>query len=94
MPKHERTDVSSTLFLSWSSYQLKDFLIDSFPLLANAEYDLMFADREKNLHILPSDVDTSMKIKQFGMGRSALYIRPRQSLEVAYRTSLSAASGI
>ena len=47
------------------------------------EYQLTLADREKNLNVVPDIIDTPEKLKTYGTGRSALYIRPKQWLQVS-----------
>lgn len=85
LPKNEQGTngrIPSSLFLSWSASQLNEFFIDAFPALSAVEYQLMLADREKNLNLIPPDIDTPEKLKAYGIGRSALYIRPKLEIKV------------
>ena len=43
-------------------------------------YDLMFANSNKDLHLIPSDVNTPEKLKTYNIGCSAIYIHPRHNI--------------
>ena len=92
VPSTEKTvsgsRVPSQLLLSWSSEQMKQFIVDAFPRLEGIEFQYTYADKNKDLHTIPTHVNTPRALKQFGIGRSAVYIRPAQNIEPTAQNSL------
>ena len=81
--------VPSQLLLNWDSERMKQFILDAFPRLEDVEYQFIYADKEKNLHVIPAHINTPRGLKEFrvNMGRSALYIRPAQNISATAQSS-------
>jgi hypothetical protein len=82
---NERTSAnrqSTILPLSWSEERLDEFLCETFPALKSCDgYDLLYADSSKKLHSIPVEYSkTPEGLKKFQIGRSAIYIKPRQCI--------------
>ena len=81
---------SSSLPLVWSLERMRSFISDTFPTLDNPEgYDLMFADSNKTVHLIPTEINTPAKLKSYATGRSALYIRQKYPILLAGSSSSS-----